>query len=284
MIKKLFRSPPPVGDVIFQAIHKLKIQRFKLERVVVRLRERDKILFESCVTSVKNQNKERATIFATELAEVRRLIDTVSKTEITIERIILRLETIKELNNIVTELRPALKALQGVARCINRVMPEMAYELEAVNDSITETLAVTKMGSPQPVIPLDVKTPAAKEILKEASGVLGDQIMEKLPEPPVSVPQKIQTKKNIKQMVALAASCSTEKNGNEEPQTYLELQRVSFTLEKSPSVEATILDYIKKCNGHFDVAQCAFDLNVPHEKIEEILEKLCAKGKIQLRR
>jgi hypothetical protein len=163
-------------------------------------------------------------------------------------------------------------------------MPEMACELEAVNDSITETLAVTKMGSPQPVIPLDVKTPAAREILKEASGVLGDQIMEKLPEPPVSVPQKIQTKKNIKQMVALAASCSTEKNGNEEPQTFLELQRVSFTLQKSSSVEDTILDYIKKCNGHFDATQCAFDLNVPHEKIEEILEKLCVKGKIQLKR
>ena len=288
MIKRFFRSPPPVGDAIFQAIHKLKIQQFKLEQVVVRLKERDKILFESCVTSVKNQNKERATIFATELAEVRKLIDTVSKTEITIERIILRLETIKELSNVVIELRPALKALQSVARCINRVMPEMAYELETVNDSITETLAVTKMTSPQPIIPLNVKTPGAEEILREVSGVLEENVMERLPEPPLSVPvavsKKTQTTKNIKQMVALAASCSTETNENKEPQTYLELQRVSFTLQKSSSVEDTILNYIKKCNGHFDVAQCAFDLNVPSEEIEETLEKLCAKGKIQLKR
>ena len=288
MIKKFFRSPPPVGDAIFQAIHKLKIQRFKLERIIVRLKERDKILFESCVTSVQNQNKERATIFATELAEVRRLIDTVSKTEITIERIILRLETIKELNNVVVELRPALNALQSVAKCINKVMPEMAYELETVNDSITETLASTKMTSPQPIVPLHVKTPGAERILKEVSGVLEDKVMERLPEPPISVPvtgpQKIPTTKNLKQMVALAASCSTETNENREPQTYLELQRVSFTLQKSSPIEDTILDYIKKCNGHFDVAQCAFELNIPSEEIEEALEKLGAQGKIQLQR
>ncbi len=287
MIKKFFRSPPPVGDAIFQAIQKLRIQRFKLERIIVRLKERDKILFESCVTSVKNQNKERATIFATELAEVRKLIETVSKTEITIERIILRLETIKELSNVVVELRPALKALQSVAQCINRVMPEMAYELETVNDSITETLDITKIGSPQPIVSLNATTPGAEEILKEVSGVLEDKIMERLPEPPpsvpVAVPQKTPTK-NIKQMVALAASCSSETNGNEEPQTYLELQRVSFTLQKSSSIENTILDYIKKCNGHFDVAQCAFDLNVSPEEIEETLEKLGAQGKIQLKR
>jgi len=232
---------------------------------------------------VKNQHKERATIFANELVEVRKLIDTVSKTEITIERIILRLETIKELNNVVLELRPALKALQSVAKCINRVMPEMAYELETVNDSITETLDITKIGSPQPIIPLNVKTPAAEEILKEVSGVLGDKIMERLPEPPLSVPQKTQTTKKIKQMVALAASCSSETTENKEPQTYLELQRVSFTLQKSSSIEDTILDYIKKSNGQFNVAQCALELNVPSEEVEETLEKLGAQGKIQLK-
>lgn len=283
MIKNFFRPPPPVGDAIFQAIQKLRIQRFKLERIIVRLRKRDKILFESCVTEVKNQNKERATIFANELVEVRKLIDTVSKTEITIERIILRLETIKELNNVVLELRPALKALQNIAKCINRVMPEMAYELETVNDSLIETLAITKVGSSQPVIPLNVKTPGAEEILKEVSEVLEDKIMERLPEPPLSVPQKTQTTKNMKQMVALAASCSSETNGNEEAQTYLELQRVSFTLQKSSCIEDTILDYIKKCNGQFNVAQCALELNVPSEEVEEILEKLGAQGKIQLK-
>jgi len=231
---------------------------------------------------VKNQKRERATIFANELVEVRKLIDTISKTEIVIERIILRLETIKELNNIVIELRPALDALQGVAKCITNVMPEMAYELEAVNDSLTETLAITKIGSPQPVVPLNVKTQGAEEILKEVSGVLENKIMESLPEPPLSVPQKVQATKNIKKMVALAASCSSETNRHKEPQTYLELQRVSLTLQKSSCLEDMILDYIKKSNGQFDVAQCALELNVSSEEIEKILEKLGAEGKIQI--
>lgn len=44
-----------------------------------------------------------------------------------------------------------------------------------------------------------------------------------------------------------------------------------------------LLDYIKKCNGQFDVANCALELNVSPEEIEETLEKLGAQGKIQIK-
>ena len=127
MLKKFFRGPPPLEEMIPRAIRKLKIQHVKLERVVIRLRERDHVLFKKCTIAVENENRERAIILANELAEIRNLIGIVTQTQIVIERVIIRLETVKELNSIVIDLKPVLKVLQGVTRGLDSAMPEVAY-------------------------------------------------------------------------------------------------------------------------------------------------------------
>ena len=95
------------------------------------------MLFKSCSNHLRNQNKERAAIFANELAEVRKLMKIISHTQILIERVILRLETLKELKAAFADLKPALRVLHGVAKHLTTFMPQMAYEMEKVNESIT---------------------------------------------------------------------------------------------------------------------------------------------------
>jgi hypothetical protein len=63
----------------------------------------------------------------------------------------------------------------------------------------------------------------------------------------------------------------------------MELQRLSFRIERSASVEDRVLEYAKGCQGKFDVAQCAIELNTSSRKIEEALENLGVKGKIKMR-
>jgi len=269
-------------------VPKLKIQRFRLEQVIARLRERDATLFKTCTKAVENKNKERATIFANELAEVRKLIKFISQTQILIERIILRLETLKELNAAFADLKPVLRVLHGLTERLTIIMPQMAYEMERVNDSIDETLAMTSIGSPQLDVPFDVKTPGGEEVLKEVSAVLEQSLAEKLPEPPtsVAVKEKPQRVEKVKQMVALAATCS-EIREEEGPQKYvsykdMELQRVSLKIRESSSIEDTLLEYTKKRGGQIDVTQCAHELNVPPEEVEKALENLGAQGKIKI--
>ena len=267
---------------------KLKIQRFKLEQVIVRLRERDATLFKTCAKAVENKNKERATIFANELAEIRKLIKIISQTQILVERIILRLETLKELHAAFADLKPVLRIVHSVTQRLTILMPQMAYEMERVNDSIDETLAMTHIGSPQLEMPFDVKTPGGEEVLKEASALLEQRLAEKLPEPPpsVAVTEKPQHVEKVKQMVALAATCS-EIREEEGPQTYvsykdMELQRVSLKIRESSSLEDMVLEYAKKRGGQIDVTQCAFELNVPPEEVEKTLERLGVQGKIKI--
>ena len=66
MVKSPFHSPP-LGEAIPQAMRKLEVQRVKLEQATVRLHERDRVLFEMCVTAAR-KNRERAIICANELA------------------------------------------------------------------------------------------------------------------------------------------------------------------------------------------------------------------------
>ena len=278
--------------MIFEAVPKLKVQRFKLEQVIVRLRKRDTVLFKTCATALKAKNRERATIFANELAEIRKLTKIIAQTQILIERIILRLETLKELNAAFADLKPVLRILHSVTKRLTTLMPQMAYEMERVNESIDETLAMTSIGSLQLDVPVDVKTPGGEEILKEASVFLEQKLTEKLPEPPISVPVKEkpppQRVEKVRQMVALTASCS-EVCEQREPQTFvsykdMELQRVSLTVQETSSLDDMVLEYAKKSQGQIDITQCALELNVPYGEVEKALEKLGAQGKIKIER
>lgn len=289
-IKNPFQPPPTLEEVIFEAVPKLKVQRFKLEQVIVRLRERDTLLFKTCATSLNAKNKERATIFANELAEIRKLTKIISQTQILIERIILRLETLKELSAAFADLKPVLRILHSVTKSLTIIMPQMAYEMERVNESINETLAMTSIGSVDLNVPIDVKTPGGEEVLKEVSTFLEEKLTEKLPEPPISVsvmekPQPRRVEK-VRQMVALTATCS-EVCEQTEPQNYVsykdtELKRFSLTVQKSSSLEETVLEYAKKREGHIDITQCALELNVPCGEVEKALDNLGVQGKIKI--
>jgi len=289
---KFLQPPQPIGETIFQTVHKLKIQRLKLEQATVRLRERDRVLFEACVRAIRNKHRERAAICANELAEVRKLITMVTQCQLALERIILRLETIKEVTEIMADLRPALRSLHVITENLVNVMPDVAQELERVNDSINETLAVTRFNSPESIAPLTVNTQASEDILREVSTILEEKLTEQLPTPPVSIAEeKVQTRENVKkQMVAVAATCSevtqpTQSGESESYVTYkdVELKRVSFTIQRQSSLEDVILDYAKN-KGEIDVAQCALELNVPLDEVEQALENLGKKQRIVIQR
>jgi len=226
---------------------------------------------------------------ANELAEVRKLIRLLSQTQIAIERIILRLETIKELSTIMIDLKPALSALKSVTNNLVNVMPDIATELDKVNHSIQETLTVTKFSSEPPqIIPTRAKTPAAQEILKEVNAVLEQKLSDQLPEPPASetLPEAEQPEQ-IRKMVALVAGCQESSKDREKGTSEaflsvkdLKMQSISLRIQHSEPIEDKLLDYIKQCKGKVDVTECALKLKIPPNEVKTTLESLGAKGKI----
>jgi division protein CdvB (Snf7/Vps24/ESCRT-III family) len=273
-----------------KSIRKLKIQHSKLEQVHIRLRERDKTLFRACTFALEKNNNARAAMCANELAEVRKLIKLLSQTQIAIERIVLRLETIKELSTIMVDLKPALSALKNVTTNLVNIMPDVASELDRVNNSIQETLTVTKFSSEPPkIIQTNLKTPGAQDIINEVNAVLEQKLNDQLPEPPVSeILQEAQQPEHIKEMVALVAGCP--ESTREEKDTSnaflsikdLKMQSISLRIQHSESLEDKLFEYIKQCKGPIDIAECALNLEIPPEEVKTTLENLDAKGKIIL--
>ncbi len=292
---KLFQPPQqPIGETILESVRRLRIQRMKLEHATVRLRERDHVLFEAVVREIKANRQQKAAIFANELSEVRKLKMMVTQCQLALERITLRLETIKEVSEIMSDLRPALSGLRAITENLVNVMPDVAQELERVNESISDTLAVTKFSSsPEEIVPLQARTEAGEEILKEVSAVLENKIAEQLPAPPVSTAaERIQPRENVKkQMIALSATCSeiTQPSDEGEPEQYVkvkkdvEVKRVSYTIERQASLEDVLLDYAKE-KGEIDVEKCADELSVPHVEVEQALENLVKKRRIVIQR
>jgi division protein CdvB (Snf7/Vps24/ESCRT-III family) len=286
-------NPPPFREVVGKSIYSLRVQQNKIEQASYRLRERDKVLFQSCITAIKANTKERAAICANEVAEIRKLIKFLYNVQLAIERVVLRLETIKELSDIVVDLKPALRLLQSVSKELFEVLPDVSSELNNVNDAIAETLYSTKITADASIIPVDRKTPGGQEILKEVSCFLEQRLSEKLPEPPATVQSPEAEKTTIRELIALSESCSqvmgnedTEETDRESSQTLFsikksQIQEISLKVEK-PSLEDVLLDYVKKTNGEIDLTRCSDDLKTSNEEVQRALESLGTKGKIRI--
>jgi hypothetical protein len=241
--------------------------------------------------ALKKNNKERAAMCANEIAEVRKLIKFLYSVQLAIERVILRLETIKELSDIVVDLKPALKLLQNVSSELFQVLPDVSSELNNVNEAIRETLYVTKISADESLIPVGKKTAGGEEVLNEVSSFLERKLSETLPEPPAtSLPSKTAP---VKELVALSASSSqvigrktTDEISMDSSQTLFsykksEIKEISLTVEK-PSLEDVLLEYVRKSNGEIDLTRCSSDLKTSNEEIEKALENLGTKGKIKI--
>jgi division protein CdvB (Snf7/Vps24/ESCRT-III family) len=271
----------------------LRVQHNRLEQASYRLKERDRILFQTCVGALKAKNKDRAAICANEVAEVRRIISFLYNVELAIERVILRLETIKELSEIVVDLKPALKLLQNVSQELFQFLPDVSSELSKVNDTISETLYSTKITADESVIPVNRKTPGGEEVLSEVSSFLEQRISQNLPEPPATHKIPENERATLEEMLALATNCSEtkakkvcEESGRDSSQTLIsykksEIREISLKVE-NPELEDVLLDYVKKSNGQIDLERCSVDLETSNEDIEKALESLGSKGKIRV--
>lgn len=268
----------------------LRIQQRKLEQASYRLKQRDQGLFESCMRALKKNNKQRAAMCANEIAEVRKLIKFLYSVQLAVERVVLRLETIKELSDIVIDLKPALGLLKDVSTDLFKVLPDVSSELNHVNETIQETLYSTKLNADGSIIPIGQKTEGGQEVLHEVSTYLERKLADSLPEPPVFSSEQPSSK--IKELVALTASSSEmmEDEANEFVRdaskalfSYKksEIKEISFQVEK-PNLEDVLLEYVRKSNGEIDLTRCSSDLKTSNEQIQKTLESLGTKGKIKI--
>lgn len=281
MLPKIRRSVS-LNDLIPQAIRELRKKYSRLELVDIRLRGRDKDLFEICKSSLEKGQEEHAAIYASEIAEIRNILSVTTSTRLVLEQVITRLETIKEICPAIKEIRGLFGDVQNVLKLLTETMPVMTPELDALNNVVTEILSTTQAGPVMPIEPMVVKDASTEAILREASGIVEEELMRKIPEPPVvtsvSSPSTI-----AKPMIAVTTGGPGIYQKVMQDPSFASRQNSQPALKDSNSLsEELVLDYIYRNKGEIDIAQCAEELGMSQNEVLNVLDLLSTKGKIRI--
>jgi len=178
-------KPTPMKRRIQIASHRIRVQNERLERTISQMEARDKTLYERCVKSLAARDTESATIFANECVQIRKLVKTSLSSQICLEQVLLRLETIEEFGDMVHSMG-AVKGILGVVRGeLEGKLPQISTGIGDVEDSLANiTMEIGEaVDAETPTIPTNDDS---ARILKEADLTAEQKMKEKFPEiPPI---------------------------------------------------------------------------------------------------
>ncbi|MDH5816260.1 MAG: Snf7 family protein [Candidatus Nezhaarchaeota archaeon] len=181
-VKSLILPDTPLKYKIDMAMNKLKAQLGRLDQVSARLMERDKKIFEKVVEAFMRHEMDRATLYANELAELRKMSKVILFSKLSLEKVLLRLGTIKEVGELVVAMAPAVEVVRNIKSSLSGILPDAERELgelsEILNSLVIEAGQVTGQA-----LMLEA-TEEAQKILEEAMAVAEQKMKEKLPEVP----------------------------------------------------------------------------------------------------
>jgi len=188
-------TPPSLRQRIADARYRLRLQSAKLGANASRLTGRDKQLFSKCVKAKMAKNTVRATIYANECAEIRKATRILIRSQLALEQVNLRLETVDDLGNVLLNMAPVVGVIQETRGSLTGIMPEIASELGEVNEMLNET--VFEAGDiPTGELGFE-SSEEAQRIVQEANLVAEQKMKQRFPELPTSLPTVPQDLPNI---------------------------------------------------------------------------------------
>jgi len=185
-LRSTFNNPGPLKPRLDAVVRQTQVVMAKLDTSMAKIRERDASLFTKTVAAVQKHDNQRASMFANELAEVRRVGKMVTQSRLALEQVVLRLNTITELGDVVTTLAPATSIVRNVKADIAGVMPDAEGEMGEVSSLLSGILVdAGSMGGY--TMNFETANEEAERALSEAAAVAESRMKEKFPDIPQSV-------------------------------------------------------------------------------------------------
>jgi division protein CdvB (Snf7/Vps24/ESCRT-III family) len=181
-IKSAIFPDSPLKHKIDLARMKLKMQVDKLDQVSARMMERDKSLFNKVVDAFIKHEMDRATLYANELAELRKMSKIILFSKLSLEKVLLRLETIRDVGDLVVAMAPVIGVVRAVKSSLAGILPDAEHELGELADVLGGL--VSDIGELTGYSPTLEASEEAQKILEEAMTVAEQRMREKLPEIP----------------------------------------------------------------------------------------------------
>jgi len=186
-IKNNITPPPPLKPALDAAARKLDLQINKLDQANERFTQKDRALFAKLVDVYTKHDQARANIYATELAEVRKMGKVIMNARLALDQISLRIKTISELGDVCAMLGPCIGVLRSVSTGLSGVLPEAEGELSDIGNMLSGLMFEAGSSSGMSLNFDNVSEDAAK-ILSEAATVAEQRVSANFPDLPPGMP------------------------------------------------------------------------------------------------
>ncbi|MCS7110233.1 MAG: hypothetical protein NZ956_02030 [Candidatus Caldarchaeum sp.] len=158
-----------------------------IERLNNKYREmlaRSREYFERTVEALQAKDDEKAKIYASEIAEIKKLAGIVLHSQLVLLQVKIRLESILELGEALSLIRPLAAMLENVVDEIKDVAPEASENLRSLMGMIDDFMSSAGVYV-EPVSDRVAETSEeASFVLEQARRIAAEKILQSFPEAP----------------------------------------------------------------------------------------------------
>jgi division protein CdvB (Snf7/Vps24/ESCRT-III family) len=178
---KLGLHQRPFKEQLAMVIYRLRTQRNKIESTSLMMQRRDKEFFDKCLAARSSGDMPRASLYAEECAEVRKIAKVVLNSELALEQLIFKLETAEMLGDIAFLVHPIKGVVATVGQQLQHLMPDVSFELGQINETL-EGLVTSAGDVTESMTPSISQSPEAETIMQEADALAEQKMKSRFPE------------------------------------------------------------------------------------------------------
>lgn len=182
-IKETVQPVAPLKTRLDFAIRKLDLQINKLDQANDRFTQKDKTLFTKLVDAYTKHDQAHANIYASELAELRKMSKLIMNARLALDQVSLRIRTVSELGDVVATLGPCIGVLRSVSGGLGGVLPEAEGELGDIGNLLSGLMFEAGASSGMS-LNFDSVNEDASKILAEAATVAEQRVNANFPDLP----------------------------------------------------------------------------------------------------
>ncbi len=123
------QRPETLQNKVEAILNRLKVQQARMAQASAKAQERSKDLFQRCIQAWMASDEGTAKIYAEECSQSRKIVQILLSSQMALEAVVLRLETVRELGYVATLLNSATEVIRSLGKRLSGVMPEVSGEL-----------------------------------------------------------------------------------------------------------------------------------------------------------
>ncbi len=263
------------------AIRQLDVQHKELEQLRVRLEERRKSMFDATVKAIEKNDEMRAQVLCGEHVELQKITRVVNASELALLHIRVRLETIRDVGDVMYVLTTAFKAVRKIGKSVSEVAPNLEKAASEINNSFSDILAELGLLSPNVSISL---ADAPSEIFHKAQQLIKERTAElsELPDSVKKVNEVGEYESIFERSKEKLALLETDEEEDDLENEFRPIMMASSSNEAPKDPEHAVRNYLKDAgSSKINILDASMQLNLPVERVEQAYLKVLSEKKFE---